>query len=456
MGANYRAGGMTFIASGAVDHASIVRLVEEQFAGLSAGAGRRRSRALCRFGHPRFDEDLEQVHVTYAFPGVASDDPDIYAAQVYATALGGGMSSRLFQEAREKRGLCYSIYAFAQASTDTGMIGVYTGTGEAEAGEISAVVAGEMAALAEGATEVEVARAKAQMKSGMLMGLERPSSRTEQIASNLLAYGRVLSVEELTAKLDAVDAEAVRRFGDASDELRQFRHGSRRSGRQTRKLRFVCGGALERVSPVALPNEFGADGIHAGADVSRRPAAGHQGRERLSALSARAGFSLPGRACAARAASFSCPWEPSWATDELSKGAFRRRLKKYQRETRLDSAYAFFVFRTEDNALLGGCTLSNVRSGVTQCCALGYWVGERFARQGYMFDAVRALVPFIFKTLGLHRIEAACLPSNDPSKSLLGKVGFREEGLARRYLQINGEWQDHVLFALLADEARLG
>jgi ribosomal-protein-alanine N-acetyltransferase len=153
---------------------------------------------------------------------------------------------------------------------------------------------------------------------------------------------------------------------------------------------------------------------------------------------------------------FLVPWEPSWATDELSKGAFRRRLKKYQRETRLDSAYAFFVFRTEDNALLGGCTLSNVRRGVTQCCALGYWVGERFARQGYMFDAVRALVPFIFKTLGLHRIEAACLPSNDPSKSLLGKVGFREEGLARRYLQINGEWQDHVLFALLVDEARLG
>jgi [ribosomal protein S5]-alanine N-acetyltransferase len=153
---------------------------------------------------------------------------------------------------------------------------------------------------------------------------------------------------------------------------------------------------------------------------------------------------------------FLVPWEPSWATDELSKGAFRRRLKKYQRETRLDSAYAFFVFRTEDNALLGGCTLSNVRRGVTQCCALGYWVGERFARQGYMFDAVRALVPFIFKTLGLHRIEAACLPSNDPSRSLLAKVGFREEGLARRYLQINGEWQDHVLFALLADEARLG
>ena len=154
----------------------------------------------------------------------------------------------------------------------------------------------------------------------------------------------------------------------------------------------------------------------------------------------------------AESRSFLAPWEPAWATDELSKGAFRRRLKRYQREAREDSAYAFFVFRGADNCLLGGCTLSNVRRGVTQCCALGYWVGERFARQGYMSDAFRALIPFIFRTLGLHRIEAACLPSNQPSRNLLAKAGFREEGLALRYLQINGEWQDHVLFALLSDE----
>jgi ribosomal-protein-alanine N-acetyltransferase len=152
---------------------------------------------------------------------------------------------------------------------------------------------------------------------------------------------------------------------------------------------------------------------------------------------------------------FLAPWEPSWASDELTKGAFRRRLKRYHREARLDSAYAFFVVRTADNALLGGCSLSNVRRGVTQCCGLGYWMGERFARRGYMGDALRALLPFIFKTLGLHRIEAACLPSNDPSKNLLAKLGFREEGLARRYIQINGEWRDHALFALLADESPL-
>jgi ribosomal-protein-alanine N-acetyltransferase len=152
---------------------------------------------------------------------------------------------------------------------------------------------------------------------------------------------------------------------------------------------------------------------------------------------------------------FLSPWEPMWARDELSKGAFRRRLKRYQKESRLDTGYAFFVFRSEDDALLGGCTLSNVRRGVTQCCALGYWVGERFARQGYMFSAVRALIPFIFATLGMHRIEAACLPSNEPSQNLLQKAGFRHEGVAKGYLHINGEWQDHALFALLEDEARL-
>jgi len=152
---------------------------------------------------------------------------------------------------------------------------------------------------------------------------------------------------------------------------------------------------------------------------------------------------------------FLSPWEPVWASDELTKGAFRRRIKRYQKEARLDSAYAFFVFRAEDDVLMGGCTLSNVRRGVTQCCALGYWIGERFSRQGYMYEAVRALVPFIFATLGLHRIEAACLPSNQASQSLLAKVGFRQEGVALRYLQINGEWRDHVLFALLADEAQV-
>lgn len=213
MDANYRAGGMTFIASGGVKHDEIVAAVEEHFAGLRTGAAPKAERA--RYGGRalRIDEDLEQVHVAYGFPGVESASDDIFAAQVYVTALGGGMSSRLFQEAREKRGLCYSIYAYTTAFADSGFVGIYTGTGEGEAAEISAVVAGEMASLAETASEAEVARAKAQLKSGLLMGLERPSARTEQIAAQMAAYGRVLSIDELTSRLEAVDAAAVRRFG---------------------------------------------------------------------------------------------------------------------------------------------------------------------------------------------------------------------------------------------------
>jgi [ribosomal protein S5]-alanine N-acetyltransferase len=153
---------------------------------------------------------------------------------------------------------------------------------------------------------------------------------------------------------------------------------------------------------------------------------------------------------------FLTPWEPTWATDELTKGAFRRRIKRYHKEARLDTAYAFFVFRTADDTLMGGCTLSSVRRGVAQDCSLGYWIGERFSRHGYMFDAVRALIPFVFSTLGLHRLDAACLPINEASKNLLLKAGFGQEGLARGYLRINGEWRDHLLFALLSGEAKVG
>jgi ribosomal-protein-alanine N-acetyltransferase len=153
---------------------------------------------------------------------------------------------------------------------------------------------------------------------------------------------------------------------------------------------------------------------------------------------------------------FLTPWEPVWADDELTRSAFRRRIKRYQKETRQDTAYVFFVLRESDNALVGGCTISNVRRGVTQCCTLGYWIGAKFARQGYMTSALRALLPFVFRTLGLHRIEAACLTENDASRKLLARVGFRQEGLARRYLLINGAWADHLLFALLKEEAQLG
>src|SRR6266550_3455551 len=135
------------------------------------------------------------------------------------------------------------------------------------------------------------------------------------------------------------------------------------------------------------------------------------------------------------------------------RGEFRRRLRRYQREIRGDLAYPFLLFQRPDDLLMGGCTLSNVRRGVTQSAAVGYWVGARYARHGHMFSALNAMLPFVFGVLGLHRLEAACIPENEPSRSLLVKVGFREEGRARSYLQINGEWRDHILFALLEDDA---
>ena len=149
---------------------------------------------------------------------------------------------------------------------------------------------------------------------------------------------------------------------------------------------------------------------------------------------------------------FLVPWEPTWPDDDLSRGAFRRRLKRYADDQRSDLAYAFMIFRNDDNALVGGLTLANIRRGVAQAGSIGYWIGAPFARRGYMTAAVRALVPFCFRTLRLHRLEAACIPANAASIALLEKTGFTREGYARSYLCINGVWQDHLLYARLADE----
>ena len=146
------------------------------------------------------------------------------------------------------------------------------------------------------------------------------------------------------------------------------------------------------------------------------------------------------------------PWEPRWAREELTRDTYRRRIRYYYRDARQDLGYAFFLFRTSDNALIGGLTLSNIRRGVSQSCSLGYWIGEPYARQGYMTKGVRAVIWFVFDVLRLHRLEAACLPENKASAALLNRTGFQYEGLARRYLKINGIWQDHWLFALLNDD----
>jgi len=148
---------------------------------------------------------------------------------------------------------------------------------------------------------------------------------------------------------------------------------------------------------------------------------------------------------------FLTPWEPTWPADDLSRSAFRRRIRRYSEDLRTDQGYAFLIIRSSDNTLVGGLTLANIRRGVAQAGSIGYWMGRPFVRQGYMTAAVRAIVPFAFASLRLHRLEAACIPSNAGSIRLLEKTGFVREGYAREYLCINGIWQDHLLYGRLKD-----
>src|SRR3984893_6001629 len=145
---------------------------------------------------------------------------------------------------------------------------------------------------------------------------------------------------------------------------------------------------------------------------------------------------------------FLSPFEPSWSPDALIRSIFLARVGRYAEDWRTDQAYNFFIF-ARDETLIGGIGLSNIRRGVSETASLGYWVGEPFARQRYMTSALPLVVAFAFERLGLHRLEAACLPSNAPSRSLLARAGFQQEGYAREYLCIAGKWQDHLLFGIL-------
>ncbi|MCC2112682.1 MAG: GNAT family N-acetyltransferase [Hyphomicrobiales bacterium] len=155
-----------------------------------------------------------------------------------------------------------------------------------------------------------------------------------------------------------------------------------------------------------------------------------------------------------RAASrdFLQPWEPIWPDDDLTRRAFRSRIKRYRREIDAGEGYFYFVYRSGDGALVGGLALTNIRRGVAQTATLGYWIGLPFARKGFMTAAVRTVLPFVFSSLRLNRLEAACLPENDASIALLHKTGFKLEGRARGYLCINGAWRDHLLYARLSED----
>jgi predicted Zn-dependent peptidase len=212
---NYRAPRMVVVAAGAVDHAAVVGEVERRFAGFGGPAAPAPEPARFVGGAHIEPSDLEQVHVALAIEGLPQRDPNLFSLQVFTMVLGGGMSSRLFQEVREQRGLCYAIHAFHAPFSDTGMFGLYAGTDDSDLPELMQVVAEEINAATETITETEVARAKAQMKAGLLMALESSSSRAEQLARQMLTWGRPIPLAEIVARIEAVTVESTRAAGGA-------------------------------------------------------------------------------------------------------------------------------------------------------------------------------------------------------------------------------------------------
>jgi predicted Zn-dependent peptidase len=201
---------MILSAAGGVDHDAIVAAAVRIFGAMKPVGQSRVQPARFVGGERREVKDLEQVHFALSFEGPGYRDDKVYAAQVYSTAMGGGMSSRLFQKIREDRGLCYSIYAQSAAYEDTGQITVYAGTSEAEIGELTQLTVDELKRAADDMTEAEVARSRAQLRAGLLMGLESPSARAERNARLLSIWGRIPDVSEAVAKIDAVDTATVR------------------------------------------------------------------------------------------------------------------------------------------------------------------------------------------------------------------------------------------------------
>jgi len=214
VGRHYGPDQMILAAAGDVDHDALVKQAEAIFGSLAPVGTQLLQPARWAGNERRELKDLEQVHFALAFEGPAYRDADLYTAQVYAMAMGGGMSSRLFQKIREERGLCYSIFAQAGAYDDTGMITIYAGTSSAEIEGLCGLTVDELKRAAEDMTEAEVARARAQMKAGMLMGLESASSRAERMARNLAVYGRVPGLEEVSERIDGVTREGVRAYAE--------------------------------------------------------------------------------------------------------------------------------------------------------------------------------------------------------------------------------------------------
>ena len=207
---HYRAPGMVLAAAGNLDHGRLVAQARDVFGDLKGDAGGAHEPAEYTGGESLEARDLEQVQVVIGYDGLPCDDDDFYPASVFSTLFGGGMSSRLFQEIREKRGLVYSIYSFLSCFADGGLFGIYAGTSHDEVKDLIPLIADEITKVRDGIDDEEVERARAQLKAGTLMSLESTSARAEQLARQLMVFGRVLEIEEIIARIEAVDTDAVK------------------------------------------------------------------------------------------------------------------------------------------------------------------------------------------------------------------------------------------------------
>jgi predicted Zn-dependent peptidase len=216
MAGHYGADRMVLAASGKVDHAEILRLAEDAFGAMEALGVAVPEAATYQGGHHGERRELEQLHLVFGFDGLAYGDPDYYTMGALSSLLGGGMSSRLFQEVREKRGLVYSIYTFNSAYKDGGLFGLYAGTGADKVAELMPVVMDELAAIGETVRPEEIARVKAQVKAGLLMAMENTRARAERLGQHMLVFGRPIPVEEIVQRIDAVDGAAI---GDLAQRI---------------------------------------------------------------------------------------------------------------------------------------------------------------------------------------------------------------------------------------------
>lgn len=211
MSGHYKGENMAVVAAGNLDHNKFVNMVEDHFGDLGLNRGHEKAAAVYSGGEKRVERDLEQVNLLFGFDGMSFSDPDYYASQVMSMILGGGMSSRLFQEVREKRGLVYSIYSYMGSYVDGGTFGIHAGTGPDQVAELIPVVAGEIHKLTSELSELEINRAKAQIKAGIMMSLESTTSRMEQLGRQQMIFGRHIAREETLEKIDQVDTKAVMR-----------------------------------------------------------------------------------------------------------------------------------------------------------------------------------------------------------------------------------------------------